>query len=74
MKYEWKKQEKEIYGVKTKPCVIDIPAWKYIILSGNGNPNDEVKSGEITDYAVYPLEGIWNMATGVLAKSIVKFI
>ena len=32
MKHEWKKQEKEIYGVKTKPCVIDIPAWKYIIL------------------------------------------
>ena len=85
MKHEWKKQEKEIYGVKTKPCVIDIPAWKYIILSGSGNPNDEIfsdkvaalfaiaykmkmaykafaeKSSEITDYTVYPLEGIWSM-------------
>ncbi|MCI9217193.1 MAG: small molecule-binding protein [Dorea sp.] len=87
MKHEWKKQEKEIYGVKTKPCVIDIPAWKYIILSGSGNPNDEIfsdkvaalfaiaykmkmaykafaeKSSEITDYTVYPLEGIWSMAS-----------
>ena len=87
MKLEWKKQDKEIYGVKTKPCVIDIPAQKYIILSGNGNPNDKIfsdkvaalfsvaykiklaykalaeKSNEITDYTVYPLEGIWSMAS-----------
>lgn len=87
MKHEWKKQEKDIYGVKTKPCVIDIPAWKYIILSGSGNPNDEIfsdkvaalfstaykikmaykalaeKSSEISDYAVYPLEGIWSTAS-----------
>lgn len=87
MKHEWKKQEKEIYGVKTKPCIIDVPAQNYIILSGNGNPNDEIfsvkvaalfsaaykikmmykthveKSIEITDYAVYPLEGIWSTAS-----------
>lgn len=87
MKHEWKKQEKEIYGVKTKPCVIDIPVWKYIILSGSGNPNDKIfsdkvaalfsiaykikmaykalaeKSSEITDYTVYPLEGIWSKAS-----------
>ena len=74
-----------MYGIKTKPCVIDIPAWKYIILSGSGNPNDEIfsdkvaalfsmaynikmtykalaeKNNKITDYAVYPLEGIWSM-------------
>ncbi len=87
MKHEWKKQEKEIYGAKIKPCVIDIPAWKYIILSSSGNPNDEIfsdkvaalfliaykikmaykvlaeKSNKITDYTVYPLEGIWSMAS-----------
>ena len=87
MKLEWKKQEKELYGVKTKPCVSDIPAQKYIILSGNGNPNEEIfsdkvaalfsvaykvkmaykalaeKSSEITDYTVYPLEGIWSVAS-----------
>ncbi len=87
MKHEWKKHEKEIYGAKTKPCVLDIPAQKYIILSGRGNPNDEIfsdkvaalfsmaykikmaykavakKSSGITDYTVYPLEGIWSMAS-----------
>lgn len=87
MKHEWKNQEKEIYGVKTKPCVVDVSAQKYIIVSGNGNPNDEIfsdkvaalfsmaykikmaykalaeKSNEITDYTVYPLEGIWSMAS-----------
>ena len=99
MKHEWKKQEKEIYGVKTKPCVIDIPAWKYIILSGSGNPNDEIfsdkvatlfsiaykikmayktlaeKSNEITDYTVYPLEGIWSTASekGYLVKEELQY-
>lgn len=87
VKHEWKKQEKEIYGVKMKPCVVDVPAQKYIIISGEGNPNDEIfsdkvaalfslaykikmaykslaeKSSEITDYTVYPLEGIWSMAS-----------
>ncbi|MBD5542724.1 MAG: small molecule-binding protein [Lachnospiraceae bacterium] len=94
MKFEWKKQEKEIYGVNTKPCVIDIPAQKYIMISGSGNPNGEIfsdkvaalfsiaykikmaykslapKSHEITDYSVYPLEGIWNKASG--KESLVK--
>ena len=99
MKHEWKKHEKEIYGVKTKPCVIDIPAWKYIILSGSGNPNDEIfsdkvatlfsiaykikmayktlaeKSNEITDYTVYPLEGIWSTASekGYLVKEELQY-
>lgn len=87
MKFEWKKQEKEIYGVRTKPCVVDVPAWNYIILSGSGNPNDEIfsikvaalfstaykikmaykaydgKSSGITDYSVYPLEGIWSKSS-----------
>lgn len=87
MKFEWRRQEKEIYGVKTIPCVIDIPVQKYIVLSGNGNPNDEIfsdkvaalfsaaykikttykalaeKNNEITDYTVYPLEGIWSRAS-----------
>lgn len=87
MKFEWKKQEKEIYGVNTKPCVIDVPSQKYITISGSGNPNGEIfsdkvaalfsvaykikmaykslaeKSNEISDYSVYPLEGIWSKAS-----------
>ena len=87
MKLEWKKQEKEIYGINTKPCVIDIPTQKYIIISGSGNPNGAIfsdkvaalfsvaykikmvyksiaeKKCKITDYSVYPLEGLWNKAS-----------
>ncbi|WP_455501271.1 GyrI-like domain-containing protein [Gemmiger sp.] len=39
MKYEWKKQEKELYGAKTIPTVVSVPAQKYIMISGAGNPN-----------------------------------
>lgn len=85
MKYEWKKQEKNIYGAKKAPCVIDVSPQKYITLSGIGNPNDiefsekvsalyslayKIKMAyksyalqmqyEISDYTVYPLEGIWS--------------
>ncbi len=86
MKYEWKKQEKEIYGAETTPCVVDIPSLNYITISGEGNPNNEVfsekvaalfsvsykikmaykscdeKYNDISDYSVYPLEGIWGKA------------
>ena len=82
MKHEWKKQEKELYGVKANPVMIDVPLQKFIMISGKGNPNDTdfsdkvgalyslayaIKMGykaaptlnEITDFSVYPLEGIW---------------
>lgn len=85
MKYEWRKHEKEFYGVKQKPEILDLPSQQFIMINGNGNPNDEdfsdrvstlysvaysikrlfksmIKSEEsinITDFTVYPLEGIW---------------
>ena len=85
MKYEWRKQEKSIYGVKQTPIVIDIPPGRFILIRGTGNPNEAdfsdrisalyslayaikmlfkstVKSksdNEITDFTVYPLEGLW---------------
>lgn len=82
MKYEWKKQEKELYGVKPAPVIVDVPLQKFIMISGKGNPNDTdfsdrvgalysaayaIKMGykstfalnEISDFSVYPLEGIW---------------
>ena len=87
MKHEWKKQEKELYGVKTKPVLLDVPSQKFIMISGRGNPNDTafsdkvgalyslayaIKMGyksasttsEISDFAVYPLEGIWKLIEG----------
>lgn len=39
MKYEYKKEEKEIYGQKTTPSLITFPEQKYICIKGKGNPN-----------------------------------
>ncbi len=40
MKHEWKKQEKNLYGAKTTPNLVTVPAQKYIMIDGKGNPND----------------------------------
>ena len=86
MKYEWKKQEKELYSAKTSPTVVTVPAQKYIMISGTGNPNDVDFSNRVSalysvayavkmaykktaqngfdDFAVYPLEGIWQKIEG----------
>lgn len=39
MKYEWKKVEKSLYGVKASPKVVDVPQQSFIMLDGTGNPN-----------------------------------
>jgi len=38
-KHEWRKKEKEFYLPKDKPSLIHIPKYKFIVLSGKGNPN-----------------------------------
>ncbi|OZV11576.1 hypothetical protein CIW83_14135 [Tissierella sp. P1] len=40
MKYEWRKQDKNLYLSKSKPEVIDVPAMNYFMIDGKGNPND----------------------------------
>ncbi len=42
MKHEWKKQEKLVYLPKATPEIVDIPEYQFIVLSGAGNPNDEL--------------------------------
>ena len=39
MKYEWRKAEKSLYGVKASPKVVDVPQQSFIMLDGMGNPN-----------------------------------
>ncbi|MDO5714920.1 MAG: GyrI-like domain-containing protein [Tissierellia bacterium] len=39
MKYEWKKEEKYLYGVKQKPQIIEVPDQKFIMIYGEGDPN-----------------------------------
>jgi hypothetical protein len=41
LKYEWKKQEKDLYLPKEKPELVTVPAQKFFMLSGKGNPNSE---------------------------------
>jgi len=38
MKHEYKKHEKDLYQPKS-PCLVQVPAMKYIALKGEGNPN-----------------------------------
>lgn len=53
MKYEWKKQEKGLYGAKQIPTIITVPMQNYIMISGKGNPNDEDFSNRVA--ALYSL-------------------
>ena len=90
MKYEWRKQEKNLYGVKQTPVIVEVPKQKFILVKGKGNPNevdfsdrisalyflayaikmlfkDVMKNktdNDITDYAVYLLEGLWEKVNG----------
>lgn len=40
MKYEWRKQEKNIYIPKQKPELVTIPEQNFFMIKGQGNPND----------------------------------
>ncbi|WP_299336000.1 GyrI-like domain-containing protein [uncultured Psychroserpens sp.] len=41
MKHEWRKKEKDIYLPKAKPEVVTIPAYQFLTIKGEGNPNSE---------------------------------
>ena len=53
MKHEWRKHEKALYGAGKTPELLDVPAQKFIIISGRGDPNGEDFSARIS--ALYPL-------------------
>ena len=40
MKKEWRKEEKAIYLPKNAPELITIPAFKFFMIEGEGNPNE----------------------------------
>jgi len=40
MKYEWKKNEKQLYLAKNKPELITVPKFKFFTIEGKGNPNN----------------------------------
>lgn len=41
MKVEWKKQDKAFYLPAAEPGLIEVPAYPYFLLKGEGNPNAE---------------------------------
>ena len=41
MKHEWKKSEKEVYLPKKAPACVTLQAYKYFMIEGKGNPNDD---------------------------------
>lgn len=53
MKHEWKKHEKNLYGVKQSPRIVDIPTQQFIMIEGKGNPNDKDFSDKVS--ALYSL-------------------
>lgn len=100
MKYEWRKEEKNLYSVKQMPILVEVPKQKFISIDGHGNPNEadfsnkitalyslaySIKmmykntmknnsSVDITDFTVYPLEGLWkNVNQTVFDKSKLEY-
>ncbi|WP_125152465.1 GyrI-like domain-containing protein [Clostridium rectalis] len=41
MKYEWRKDEKQLYLPKEVPTLIKVPRHKFFMIKGKGNPNNE---------------------------------
>ncbi|WP_239254720.1 GyrI-like domain-containing protein [Listeria ilorinensis] len=39
MKYEWRKQEKNLYLPGQTPAFLEVPALNYIVIEGEGDPN-----------------------------------
>jgi len=40
-KLDYKKEYKDLYMPKTKPSIVEVPAIRFIMVDGKGNPNDE---------------------------------
>ncbi|MCK1992392.1 hypothetical protein GW626_08110 [Peribacillus muralis] len=47
MKYEWRKQEKNLYIAKQKCQLVTIPEQKFFMIKGKGNPNEKEFSEKI---------------------------
>ncbi len=47
LKHEWRKKEKSLYLPKEEAELIEVPAFKFLMLSGKGNPNTEAFSKRV---------------------------
>lgn len=39
MKHEWRKHEKALYGASPAPALLDVPCQQFILIDGEGDPN-----------------------------------
>lgn len=53
MKHEWRKHEKNLYLPKEKPEIVTIPKQKFLMIKGQGNPNNDDFSERVA--ALYSL-------------------
>ena len=53
MKYEWRKSEKGLYGAKQKPEPVEVPSQQFIVIEGEGDPNEADFSERVS--ALYSL-------------------
>lgn len=60
MKYDWKKQEKYLYGTKKQPEIVTVPPQKFLTIKGEGNPNNPDFSERVG--ALYPVA--WSIKMG----------
>ncbi len=73
MKYEWRKKEKSSYLPKNEPEIINIPAYQFLTIKGQGNPNSNSFSEYISVlYAVsYAIK--MNLKKGPAPKGYVDY-
>lgn len=60
MKYEWKKQDRELYAAKQTLSPITVPAQQYLMIDGTGDPNETDFSNRVS--ALYSLAYAVKMA------------
>lgn len=60
MKYDWKKQEKHLYGKKKKPEIVTVPLQKFLTIKGEGDPNNQDFSARVG--TLYPVA--WKIKMG----------
>ena len=61
MKHEWRKKEKGLYFPKTTPTRLEIPSFKFLVIEGEGNPNDPSFSESIA--VLYSLSNAIKMSS-----------
>lgn len=68
MKVVWNKQDKEIYLPPNKPVMVDVPTYKYISISGEGNPNSDLFKEQVAVLYSYSYSIKMLPKSGVIPK------